>query len=224
VNQSAIKPIARGSATRTANMNKRRQHILECASNIIANDGLDAFTLSSLANDAKVTIPTIHNLIGKKSNIIELLVKEMVSRTEQALGEQRIDDPIGAVEDFVARLITLISSNPDLYKAAFIAGERQQLFEHAMTDSIFYGSLELAKHVVNTAIENGHLTGQIKAETLALQIFVNHRSARHDWMHGYSDLNDYRKQVLIGMFFTLAADASDHYREKILKKINALSV
>jgi AcrR family transcriptional regulator len=204
-------------------MNKRRQHILECASSIIANDGFEGITLGGLASEAKVTVPTIHNLIGKKSDIVEHLVQEMVRRTEQVLGKQSVNDPIEAVEGFVARLIAIVSSNPDLYKAAFIAGERQKLFEHAMSDSIFHGSLELAKQVVCSAIENGYLTGQIKADTLALQIFVSHRTARHDWMHGYTDLDAYRKQVLTGMFFTLAADASDHYREKILKKINELS-
>jgi len=67
--QSATKPIARGSRTRTENMNKRRAQILERASNIIATKGLEGFTLGVLATEASVTVPTIHNLIGKKSDI-----------------------------------------------------------------------------------------------------------------------------------------------------------
>jgi len=220
--QSATKPIARGSRTRTENMNKRRAQILERASNIIATKGLEGFTLGVLATEASVTVPTIHNLIGKKSDIVEHLVKEMVSRTELVLGEQNLDQPIEAVEDFVTRLIKLFSSNQDLYKAAFIAGERLKLFDHAMSDNIFHRSLELAKQVVDAAVKKGLLMGRIEADKLAHQIFASHRTARHDWMHGYIDLETYRKQVLAGMFFTLAADASEHYREMLLNKINSL--
>ncbi len=216
------KSIARGSATRTANMIKRREHILERASNIIATKGLQGFTLGVLANEAKVTVPTIHNLIGKKSDVVEHLVKQMVSRTELVLGEQNVDDPISAVEDFVSRLIKLFDGNQDLYKAAFIAGEQQKLFEHAMSDKLFHRSLELAKLVIDKAIGDGYLMGRLKQDTLAQQIFSSHRTARHDWMHGYIDLDEYRRQVLSGMFFTLAADASEDYRLKLLDKINSV--
>jgi len=91
-----------------------------------------------------------------------------------------------------------------------------------MSDSIFHRSLELAKQVVDTAIQKGYLMGKIQADKLAQQIFASHRTARHDWMHGYIDLESYRKQVLAGMFFTLAADAGEHYRERLLEKINTL--
>jgi len=216
------KKMARGSATRTANMHKRRSYILECASKLIADNGFESFTLGKLATEAKVTIPTIHNLLGKKSQIVEQLVKQMVDRTEHVLTEPSFDHPVNAIEAFVERLIELFSSNEALYKAAFISGERQKLFAHAMSDQIFYRSMELAKQLIKQSTEQGLLLGEVQPNRLAQQIFASHRTARHDWMHGYTDLEGYRVQVLTGMFFTLATDASPSLRSELVEKINAL--
>ena len=38
--------LARGLETRIANKHKRRDHIVECAGKIIAEDGLEAFTIA----------------------------------------------------------------------------------------------------------------------------------------------------------------------------------
>ncbi|MEM7359073.1 MAG: helix-turn-helix domain-containing protein [Pseudomonadota bacterium] len=217
--QTKSKNIARGSATRTANMLKRRDHILECASNIIAKRGFEAFTLSELAAEAQVTVPTIHNLLGKKSQIVERLVEETVTRTQAVLSEPTSTDPTLAIEGFIDKLMELFSSNEDLYKAAFVAGEREKLFEHKMAEGIFHRSLELAKKVCRDAKENRYLRGEIDTDKLAHQLFGCQRLARQDWMQGYIDLDTYRTQVLIGMFITLAADAKPSFKKQLLDKI-----
>jgi len=145
------KTLARGSATRTANKLRRKERILACARQIIATQGYDALTLSQLATDAEVTIPTIHNLLGKKSQIIEHLVGDVVLRIGQVLSHQTGDDPILAVQVFTEELISLYAKDEILYKAAFVAGERAKLFEHQSPQGIFMRSLGLATHVCEDA-------------------------------------------------------------------------
>ena len=65
------KPIeALGNTTRQANKKLRRERIFNIAKRLIAAKGLEGFTISELADEAGVTTPTIHNLFGKKSDII----------------------------------------------------------------------------------------------------------------------------------------------------------
>ena len=215
----AQKNPARGSATRTANMNRRREHILACAGTMIARDGYDAFTLGQLAEEANVTVPTIHNLIGKKSKIFERLVDDMVAQIEAVLQETGAEDPIAAVEAFTDSLMALFAANEDLYKAAFIAGERSGLFEHEMPTGIYAKSLSLAYQVCENARAAGYLKGGIDADLLAQHLFASQRLARQDWMNGYIDLDAYRQQVLKGMFITLAADANPEFHDRLMKKI-----
>jgi AcrR family transcriptional regulator len=217
------KTLAKGSATRAVNKQRRKERILDCARQIIATQGYDALTLSQLATDAGVTVPTIHNLLGKKSQLIEHLVGDVVSRLGQVLLRQEGDDPILAVQLFTKELISLYAQDEALYKAAFVAGERAKLFEHQSQQGIFMRSLGLAAQVCEKAKINGHLKGEIDTHILAEQLFGCQRLARHDWMNNYIDLNAYKSRVLIGMFSILAADATQEFRDRLIVEIKTLS-
>ena len=125
-----IKPTAaRGLKTRTENKHKRRDAILACAGDIIAEDGLDALTIARLAKQSNVTIPTVHNLLGRRADILDMLVREAMTNVEGGHRFRSCRHDIG-MEDFIDGLIGLISTNEPYYRAAFIAGERINFFEH----------------------------------------------------------------------------------------------
>ena len=216
------KTLARGSVTRTANKLRRKERILASARQIIATQGYDALTLSQLAEDAGVTIPTIHNLLGKKSQIIQHLVGDVVSHIDGVLSRQAEDDPIIAIKVFTEALITLYAKDETLYKAAFVAGERAKLFEHQSSHGIFMRSLSLAAQLCENAKANGYLNGNIETDILAEQLFGCQRLARHDWMNSYINLRAYKFRVLSGMFTILAADASPDFKARLIFEIKAL--
>ena len=205
---------ARGDATRQANKLRRRQKILSSARELIASRGFEAFTLSELAAQAEVTVPTIHNLIGKKSDIFQELVEEMVLRIEHAFAQMDIHDPIEAAETFIDNLLDLYRADEAFYKAAFVAGERTKLFEHELPTGIFAKSLKLAEQICLDGQKDGYLCGAVDAHALALQLFGCQRLARQDWVNGYIDLQQYRRQVMAGMLITYAADATPEFRER----------
>jgi len=212
-------PLARGSATRTANKIKRRQHIIDCAGELIARDGVDALTLSRLAEKADVTIPTIHNLIGRKDAIYQVLVDQMLSEIEAAFESKDVSDPIVAVETFVDRLLGLFADNESLYKAAYLAGERKGYFEHDSKTGVFAKSVELAYQVCQNGLDKGNLEGRIDTRKLAVRLFASQRLARQDWVAGYIDLETYRNRVLTGMFITLCADATPEFKKRLIEHI-----
>ena len=220
----STKTLARGSVTRTANKMRRKERILSCAQQIIATQGYDALTLAQLASDAKVTIPTIHNLLGKKSQIIEHLVGDVVSRIGQVLSRQIGGDPISVIQLFTDELISLYAADEALYKAAFVAGDRAKLFEHQTPQGIFMRSIGLTVQVCANAKTKGYLLGEIETDILAEQLFGSQRLARHDWMNNYIDLKAYKSRVLSGMFTVLAADAAPSFRKRLISEIRELSV
>lgn len=215
--------LARGSATRTANKLRRKERILSCARQIIATHGYDALTLAQLAKEAEVTVPTIHNLLGKKSQIIEHLVGEVLSRLQEVLTQQSETDPIQAVKVFTEALISLYAQDEALYKAAFVAGDRAKLFEHNSPQGIFRRSLAMAMQVCTDAKANGFLKGEIDTDILAHQLFGTQRLARQDWMHNYIDLSTYKSRILTGMFTILAADATPEFKARLAVEIRTLT-
>lgn len=221
--RSPAQNMARGSATRAANKRLRKERILACAGQIIAEQGYDALTLSQLARRAEVTVPTIHNLLGKKSEIFKNLVDEVVARIGEVLARQSEADPIIAVQVFTDELISLYAKDEALYKAAFLAGEREQLFEQQSAQGIFMRSLVLARQVCAQAKNGGYLNGDIETNVLAEQLFGAQRLARQDWIHGYIDIQAYKARILTGMFTVFAADASADFKARLLAQISALT-
>ncbi len=199
---------ARGQSARQANKERRRQKILSVARDIIASQGFDAFTVSELASRSGVTIPTVHNLFGKKHDIVLELFRELVSRIDQVLAQPDLVDPIAALETFIDDLLALYSADEAFYRAAFLGGERLGLFEHEMSDGIFRKSLEVAKRLCAQAYENGYLEGRLDRRWMAEQLFNTQRMARQDWVSGYIDLERYRQQALIGMLMTYSIHSS----------------
>jgi AcrR family transcriptional regulator len=213
--------IARGSATRTANKLRRKARILECAREIIAEDGYDALTLSQLAKRSAVTVPTIHNLLGRKSQIIEAIVGDVVTKIGVVLDAQTTTEPIQSIEAFTQALAQLYRQDEALYKASFVAGERAGLFEYDAPDGIYQRSLDLALRVCTAAKEDGYLQGEIATAQLAAQVFGAQRLARLDWIRGYIDLPTYRRKTRDGIFIVLAADATPMFRARLIEKISA---
>ncbi|MEM7763607.1 MAG: TetR family transcriptional regulator [Pseudomonadota bacterium] len=214
---------ARGLATRLANKEKRRQYILDCAADMIVDQGIDAMTLAKLAQRSNVTVPTIHNLLGKKNELLMVLVEDSMAEIMTAGTDRDLSGPIEAVESFVDNLLGLLATNEVYYKAAFIAGERLKFFEHQSASGIFARSIEETRNVCRAAVEAGDLVGNIDPDNLAIHLFASQRLARQDWMNGYITLHGYRVQVLEGMLITLCADASKALKEKLLNKISALA-
>lgn len=212
----------RGLTTRTANMMRRREKILDCAGRMIAEDGLDAMTLAKLADRAGVTIPTIHNLLGKKADILFALVDSRLALVMQTVAELDRNDAIAAVEDFVDRLICLLGTDDILFRAAFIAGERIKYFEQKSASGVFARSLEQARQICQDASARGDLEGRIETDQIAQRLFASQRLARQDWMNGYITLEAYRLQVLTGMYITLCADAAPDFKDRLVDKIEAI--
>ena len=215
--------LAPGHATRQANKAQRRQKILGIARELIAAHGFDAFTISELASRAGVSIPTVHNLFGKKNDIVLELFRDLVARIDDVLAEPDLADPIASTEAFIDNLLALYSGDEAFYRAAFMGGERLGLFEHEMSDGIFRKSLGVAEGLCIRARENGYLQGKIAAECMAEQLFNTQRMARQDWVSGYIGLEAYRRQVLIGMLITYAADATPEFHAALCHKIAALA-
>jgi AcrR family transcriptional regulator len=215
--------LARGNNTRQANKALRKQKILDEARDLIASKGFEAFTLSELATRAGVSIPTIHNLFGKKQEVFEVLCGEMVMRVDEAISTPDLVDPIEAAEVFIDKLLALYRDDEAFYRAAFLAGDRSGLFEHQLPSGIYSRSLSIARQMCQSALENRYIESHINLDWLAEQLFGCQRLARQDWVNGYIDLGRYRKQVLIGMYITYASVATPTFRKRLYRSIESIT-
>ena len=188
---------SRGNIARQANKKLRRGRILDVAKHLIASNGLEAFTLSQLAAEAGVSIPTIHNLFGKKGDIVSELVAELITSISAIMAKPVFGDPVESATFYVDSMVNLYEGNEDFYRAAYMAADQVGLFDDRESPEGFVQqSQKIGRLCCTAALEDGFLLGNIDIQTLLRQLYDCHRIGRQDWVGGHIDLNEYRNRVL----------------------------
>ena len=211
---------ALGNVTRQANKKLRRERIFNIAKRLIAAKGLEEFTISELADEAGVTTPTIHNLFGKKSDIIRELVSNLIEQMQGNVLNPPID-PIENAKFFVDNVVALFEQDTDFYRAAFMSAEQVKLFDPRIPDGLFQRAQQLAAPRKEW-YESGLFLGNIEPSTIMKRVHNSNRLGRLDWVNGYIDLNQFRHQVLEGILLVYASDASPELHVRLSEEINGL--
>jgi len=216
------KPIeALGNTTRQANKKLRRERIFNIAKRLIAAKGLEDFTISELAEEAGVTKPTIHNLFGKKSDIIKELVSNLIEQMQGAVVNPPID-PIENAKFFVDNVVATFEQDTDFYRAALMSAEQLRLFDPRIPDGLFQRAQQVAAPRKDW-YEAGLFLGNIEPSTIMKKVHNSNRLGRIDWVSGYIDLIQFRHQVLEGILLVYASDASPEFHVRLSEEINGLS-
>ena len=211
---------ALGNVTRQANKKLRRERIFNIAKRLIAAKGLEEFTISELADEAGVTTPTIHNLFGKKSDIIRELVSNLIEQMQGNVLNPPID-PIENAKFFVDNVVAVFEQDTDFYRAAFMSAEQVRLFDPRIPDGLFQRAQQLAAPRKEW-YESGLFLGNIESSTIMKRVHNSNRLGRIDWVSGYIDLNQFRHQVLEGILLVYASDASPELHVRLSEEINGL--
>ena len=212
---------ALGNTTRQANKKLRRERIFNIAKRLIAAKGLEDFTISELAKEAGVTTPTIHNLFGKKSDIIKELVSNLIEQMQIASLNPPID-PIENAKFFVDNVVATFEQDTDFYRAALMSAEQVRLFDPRIPDGLFQRAQQVAAPRKDW-YEAGLFLGNIEPSTIMKRVHNSNRLGRIDWVSGYIDLNQFRHQVLEGILLVYASDASPEFHVRLSKEIKRLS-
>ena len=212
---------ALGNVTRQANKKLRRERIFNIAKRLIAEQGLEDFTISKLAEKAEVTTPTIHNLFGKKSDIIKELVSNLIEEMQSITLNPPID-PIENTKFFVNNMADTFEKDINFYRAALMSAEHLRLFDPRIPDGIFQQAQELAAPNKKW-YERGLLLGNVEPSIIKKKVHDSNRLARIDWVLGYIDLNQFRHKAMKGILLVYAADASPDLHVLLIEEINRLN-
>ena len=212
---------ALGNKTRQANKRLRREHIFNIAKRLIAEKGLEDFTISELAEEAGVTTPTIHNLFGKKSDII----KEFVSNLIELMKGATVNPPIEPIENakfIIDNLVASIEQDKDFFRAALMSMEQLRLLDPRIPNGLFQRARQVAAPRKEW-YETGLLLGNIEPGTIMKEVHNTNRLARIDWVNGYIDLNQFRHKAMKGILLVYAADANPELHVLLNEEINRLN-
>ena len=205
---------------RELNMQRRRERISRSAARIIVEEGLDNLTLAKVAEMADLTVPTIHNLFGKKRDIYTYIatqaVEGLMHHIEAFVSASSFED----LETGVNNIIEEIRAKEDEFKAGFLLGERSKLL--GRDGAPYKQSLITATDKFVLFVKNGDLAGKIDPEQMAKMVADRARVERTDWMHGRISLDEFKHGTLFGFYVVLLSDATTKFRKTLHTRIASL--
>ncbi|WP_298300960.1 TetR/AcrR family transcriptional regulator [uncultured Erythrobacter sp.] len=217
------------SSKRAQSIADRKNRILDAARTIIARDGYDALTTRGIAEAAGVTAPTLYNLIGDKLAIVSAMATASIDELWERLHLDERNSPIEMADAILDEAFAQILAEPEVNCATFIALERMGIafsYHPTREDAGAHTarrSIEMAQYACDAAQSVGQLRGNLSSHELALQMFATYRAPLDDWVHQAIDANEMLRRQRIGFYTVLASDASEEFREELLRRIAALS-
>jgi AcrR family transcriptional regulator len=189
----------------------RRERIVDCARNLIRQEGFDALNIRALAEAADVTVPTIYNLMARE------MVQQLVSAHETSTTR----DPIEKAEEVIAEMRAIYTADEKLSREVMLALDK--LDSPLVARSSFHQpGRVVAIEDCQRALDDGLLAGKISSRILARGLTNAFAQAQHSWLLGHISLQEMENQALIGCFITLAADAKPKLHARLVEKIQRL--
>ena len=113
MNKPAKTPRATGRPTAAATV--QREQLLSIATNLFAQQGIQATRLRAIAERAGVTPALLNYYFGNKERLVEAMVEErflpLVARAAAQL-QQAGDDPLALVEAFIRDMVRNVTEQP----------------------------------------------------------------------------------------------------------------
>ena len=95
-------------------MRRRKRRILEAATKLISNGGIEACTMRALARKARLDVTTLYNYYGSKEEILEALRRSGARRLERRLDQLDETDPFNRIRAIVDLTLGVSESPAEL--------------------------------------------------------------------------------------------------------------
>ncbi|MEM1196400.1 MAG: TetR/AcrR family transcriptional regulator [Pseudomonadota bacterium] len=216
------------STKREQAISDRRRRIFDAARSIIATGGLDSLTTRALAQGAKLTVPTLYNLVGGKDEILTQMLSHDVEAIWARLDFDRRADPLDMADAIIAEAYEVVRADKALHRACLPLMIDLQVVFAANPGRDDPGAraanrcVEMAQFACETAIKRGDLRGTIPAAELGQQMFITYRGPMRDWLEGVITDEEMLRRQRRGFYLVMAADASDAFRADLLDRIAQL--
>lgn len=183
-------------SVREQRMQSRREAIYAAALRLLIEGGVHALTIRALAAKAGVSVPTIYNLIGSRSQI---LLDLTVARIEEArevvayLPDMSAHEKVLAIQGGVADFYI---EQADEAKAIYRARMSIRMSEpESAHPDIAAGSASVTATTIREGVEKGEFSADTNVAFAAEQIFRSFGHCMSDWVLGVYDDDGLRSTV-----------------------------
>ena len=107
-------------------MRRRKRRILEAATKLISDGGIEACTMRALARKARLDVTTLYNYYGSKEEILEALRRSGARKLERRIGSLEETEPMDRVRAIVDLMMGVRESPAGLARPINLPGPRRR--------------------------------------------------------------------------------------------------
>ena len=217
------------SDKRALGIAQRKERIFAAARSIIARDGFEALTTRALAKAAGLTVPTLYNLIGDKTEIIAQTLEGSVEKVWQRLEFDRRATPLEMADAIIDEAYAVIREDRNYHRSILTLLDRAGISFAANAERTDAGAraaqrcVDMAEFACEAAIREGLLRGNIPASELGQLMFMAYRGPMRDWIEHVVEDDEMLRRQRRGFYLVMASDASDAFRAHPIERTSALS-
>jgi AcrR family transcriptional regulator len=203
-------------------MAERRSRILAAARSLISAGGFDGLTMRQLADQARVSVPTVYNLIGNKFLLLEALVKEQFAEALAAFAKLPGNLPMMEyIERMPGVAHDVLLANPGYTRALihiFMTSEESSPARRVLDAQ----SKTLMAETVRAAQRKGELCAWADPELVAQAMYAIYCHALIGWGSGEMEEEELRAFTSHGMGLVLLSISEGAARSRLEAKLRAL--
>jgi AcrR family transcriptional regulator len=195
----------------------RQRHLVQVAQSLIREGGDAGFSMAQLAKRGGVSPATPYNLLGAKSDILRLIVRDEFERFAEKFAGVRSSSPLGALLDATALVVTHYEADRAFYRGLFRA-------TFGMEASEVYPLMAAEGHalwggLVAGAIRSGELESFVRVEPVTSVVLGIITIITQAWLvEGWSE-DRYALEMAHAIRLCLASVATAPTREALVRQI-----
>lgn len=186
-------------------MRRRKRRILEAATKLISEGGIEACTMRALASKARLDVTTLYNYYGSKEDILEALRRSGARKLERRIRELDETEPMGRIRAIVDLMMGVRESPAGLARPINLPGPSRRPGTGPI-DGV--ARVHLAKEL-RRAAAGGDLVSSVDLEQLALVILGHAVVWLPLWARGVVNAEETSARIGYQVSLCLLAAATD---------------
>ena len=204
---------------RDDNRRDKRQLIVDAARALMQAGDTEGFSMRTLAEEAGVSIATPYNLFGSKEQVVAAVMDTDLARYREALNSAD-KDPLELLFHSISIGRQLFEAEPHFYKMG--AQSIQGATDSSLTTQFSLPRHQLLRDLVQQAVQTGYLTHRINSDSLAIALGHQYYGWIQAWARDLISLDEMETRSHYAYAMTLAAAATDDYREALINRAMTL--
>ena len=183
-------------------MRRRRQNVMQAAREMIAEHGLDGFTMKQLAARAEVSPATLFNIYGTKENLIGEAVLDAFNSlaTDDVSNEPKTFDELLAYIDWVTTAIVGLPDYVPVVTSTYFSRQEDQPVRDLLRNATADPYLSYLKAAIARGQVRDGTNVKMLAEAIAHQTFAH----MHDWILGRTTDEDLCNRIELAVMMIIA--------------------